>query len=89
MKTTHIVILDPVGLHARPAALFVDLASKFQSIIQVRNLSTQSSWVNAKSILSLLTCGIKQGDEIAIQADGEDENEAIDALESLIRSNFS
>ena len=89
MVNTQITVLDPVGLHARPAALFVKLANGFTSEIKVCNLSTDGVWVNAKSILSLLTCGIKQGDQIGIQAEGADELSAINALEDLVRMNFN
>jgi phosphocarrier protein HPr len=89
MKTTQIVVLDPVGLHARPAVLFVKAANKFSSNISICNLSTSGKWANAKSILSLLTCGVKQGDRIEIKADGSDETIAVEALEKLVRSNFA
>jgi len=89
MKTTQVTIMDPVGLHARPAALFVNLANKFSADISICNLSAAGPWVNAKSILSLLTCGIQQGDQIGIQAEGMDESAAVEALEKLVRSNFA
>jgi len=88
MKTTQIVVLNPVGLHARPAALFVKLASVFTSEILICNLSSSGKWVNAKSILGLLTCGVKQGDQIEIKAEGTDEDIAVEALEALVRSDF-
>ena len=88
MKTTQIVVEDPVGLHARPAALFVKLANKFASDITICNLSTSGKWANAKSILGLLACGVKQGDQIEIKADGPDEEIALKALVDLVNSNF-
>jgi phosphocarrier protein HPr len=89
MKTSQIVVLDPVGLHARPAALFVKLANNFTSDIFICNLSTSGKWANAKSILGLLTCGVKQGDRVEIKAEGTDEIIAVEALEELVRSNFT
>ena len=89
MKTSQIVVQDPVGLHARPAALFVKLANKFASDITICNLSTSGKWANAKSILGLLACGVKQGDQIEIKAEGTDEEVAVKALEDLVHSNFS
>jgi phosphotransferase system HPr (HPr) family protein len=89
MKISHIVVMDPVGLHARPAALFVKLANKFSADISICNLTTAGEWANAKSILSLLTCGVKQGDQIGIEAEGNDEVAAVEALEELVKSNFS
>ncbi|MGD0878227.1 MAG: HPr family phosphocarrier protein [Anaerolineales bacterium] len=88
MKTSQIVVLNPVGLHARPAALFVKLASEFTCEILLCNLSSAGNWVNAKSILGLLSSGVKQGDRIEIKAEGTDEDIAVEALEALIRSDF-
>lgn len=89
MKSAQFVVMDPVGLHARPAALFVKLASKFSSNITLCNVSTSGKWANAKSILSVLTCGVKQGDKIEVKAEGADESEAVEALEKLVASNFA
>ncbi len=89
MKTAQIVVMDPVGLHARPAALFVKLANQFTADILVCNLTASSEWLNAKSILSILICGVKQGDQIGLKAEGADEVTAIEALEELVRSDFS
>jgi phosphotransferase system HPr (HPr) family protein len=88
MNTSQIVVSDPVGLHARPAALFVKLANDFTCEISICNLSSPRKWVNAKSILGLLSCGVKQGDLIAIKAEGADEMNAVKALEELVRSDF-
>ena len=89
MKNAQFVVMDPVGLHARPAALFVKLANKFSSDISVRNLSGSEKWANAKSILGLLTCGVKQGDRVEVKAEGSDETQAVEALEKLVASNFT
>jgi phosphotransferase system HPr (HPr) family protein len=89
MKSSQIVVMDPVGLHARPAAMFVKLANSFSADISICNLTTSSEWQNAKSILSLLTCGVRQGDQIGIKAEGADEGAAVEALEELVRSDFS
>jgi phosphotransferase system HPr (HPr) family protein len=89
LRTLQIPVTDVVGLHARPAALFVKCCGRFQASIRIRNLTEGSKWVNAKSILSLLTAGVKQNDVIEIEADGEDDQAAIDALQTLIQSDFS
>jgi phosphotransferase system HPr (HPr) family protein len=89
MKTSlQITINHSAGLHARPASLFVQTANKFTSAISVQNITAESAISNAKSILSVLTLGVVQGHEIEIVADGEDAEEAIAALESLILNNF-
>lgn len=88
MKTFRAVINDPVGLHARPASLFVETANRFEADIQLRNLAEPEKWVNAKSILGVLTCAVKQGDEIEVKVEGTDEEAAAGALVGLIRSEF-
>ena len=89
MKSAQFTVTDPVGLHARPAALFVKLSNEFRADIRIRNLSDSGEWVNAKSILSILTAAVKQNDRIEIQAEGADEEAAVKKLEALVRSGFS
>jgi phosphotransferase system HPr (HPr) family protein len=76
------------GLHARPASLFVQTAAKFSSQIKVKNLTTNGEFVDAKSIIMVLTLGVMQDHEVVIQADGADAQAALDALSSLIETNF-
>lgn len=85
MESIELVVHHKVGLHARPAALFVETAKKFSSKIAV---SKDSHSVDAKSILAVLTLGVGQGDKITLTADGSDESEALGALRELIESNF-
>jgi len=89
MKSVQFAVMDPVGLHARPAALFVKLANKFSSNISICNVSTSGKWANAKSILGLLGCGVKEGDRVEVKAEGDDEGMAVQALEKLVLSNFT
>jgi phosphocarrier protein FPr len=88
MPELKITIQHEVGLHARPAAEFVKTANQFPNEIQVQNLTDPSERVNAKSILGILTLGVSQGHEILIEATGQQAQEALDALEELIESNF-
>lgn len=88
MLETKISITNKVGLHARPASLFVQVAKKYASDITVCNLTTGSSPVNAKSIISILTLGVMQNHEILIQANGADEADAIQRLTLLVQSDF-
>lgn len=85
MKELSITIKHEVGLHARPAALFVQTASKFKSDV---TLSYDGKTKNAKSILGVLSMGVGANAEITIQADGEDETEVLQALSELIENNF-
>jgi phosphocarrier protein HPr len=85
MPEIELEIKNKVGLHARPAALFVQTASRFKSTITVRNGSASA---NAKSILNVLTLGAGNGSIITINAEGEDAEQALEALEQLIAGNF-
>jgi phosphotransferase system HPr (HPr) family protein len=89
VKQGRVTVLNPTGLHARPAALFVAAANRFTSTLQVRNVTRNSPWANAKSILSVLTLGVEQHHEIEITAEGPDEDQALGALVQLIASDFA
>lgn len=89
MVTATLTVINEVGLHARPAALFVQEASKFKSKIRVRNQTTSTGWVDAKSILSILTLTVNKNDQIELTAQGIDEAEALMALRLLVETNFA
>ena len=82
---TSLVISNKVGLHARPAALLVQTAAKFQAKIQVQ---LDERTVNAKSILNVLKLGATLGSIITVRAEGEDAEQAIAALTDLVHRNF-
>ena len=73
------------GLHARPAAAFVQSAKEFRSKV---TLSKNEKTANGKSILSVLTLGAEQGDQVVLKVDGEDAEQAIDKLTSLLESDL-
>lgn len=85
MPSIELTITNEVGLHARPAALFVQEASKFKSEISVHNGDQE---VNAKSILGVLTLGADQGCVIIVTAEGEDAEAALEAIKALHANNF-
>ena len=85
MPEIQLQIKNEVGLHARPAALFVQTASAFKSAINVKHGERTA---NAKSILNILTLGAGQGAVVTVTAEGEDAAEALRALEQLIAGNF-
>ncbi len=89
MLTVREPIRNEVGLHARPASVFVQCASKFQSRITICNAKSGGLPVNAKSILSVLALGVGKGDEVEICIDGDDEANAAAALSQLIVSDFA
>ena len=72
------------GLHARPAAEFVKKAKQFTAEITVIKDNKEA---NAKSPMKIMTLGAKKGDEVLIRAEGDDAEEAVDALIELISEN--
>ena len=81
MVTRDVTIKNSVGLHARPATFFIQKANSFRSSISVER---EDRRVNAKSLLGVLSLGIVKGMEITLVADGPDEEEAVEALATLI-----
>ena len=76
-----LIVKNKQGLHARPAALFVQLANKFDARITVRRDEEE---VNGKSIMGILMLGAEKGSAIIIEADGEDADAAMLELEKII-----
>ncbi len=86
MITRKITITNSVGLHARPATYFIQEANKYRSTISVKKDQRK---VNAKSLLGVLSLGIIQGMEIELEAEGVDEDEAVEGLAGLIENGFN
>lgn len=85
MIQTRIQISNKLGLHARASAKLTKLAGGFKSDI---HLSRNGRRVNAKSIMGVMMLAAGMGTEVEIEADGDDEQAAIQALRSLIDSKF-
>ncbi len=85
MESADVTIVNLTGLHARPASVFVKAANKFKSNITIISGGKN---INAKSIIKVMSTALVQGTDITIQADGEDEVEAVDTLVKLIKSGF-
>ena len=83
MITQTVQIKNPLGLHARPANTFVKLAVKYKSNI---TFTKDQKNFNAKSILSVMAAGAKQGSSIELVCDGEDEHTAMQSLIEAIES---
>src|SRR5258705_3224700 len=77
MGELRFLLVDPSGLHARPAARFVQTASRFRSTVTIVHGSREA---NAKSLLSLLGLALREGSEITLRADGDDADAALAAL---------
>lgn len=78
-----LIIKNKQGLHARPAALFVQIANRFDSRITVKNDKEE---VNGKSIMGILMLGAEKGSAIIIEAEGEDARLAMIELEKIVTS---
>jgi phosphocarrier protein len=76
-----LIVKNKQGLHARPAALFVQVANKFDARIIIRRDEEE---VNGKSIMGILTLGAEKGSEIILEVDGDDADAAIVELERII-----
>ncbi len=76
-----LIIRNKQGLHARPAALFVQIASKFDSQITVKKGKRR---VNGKSIMGILTLAAEKGSKISVEVEGKDAKEAIEELERIV-----
>lgn len=80
-----VVILNKAGIHARPASIMVQTATKFKSKIK---LSAKGKTIDAKSILMIMSMGLVKGTEVTISAEGEDAAAAIKAIQELVESKF-
>jgi len=78
-----LIVKNKQGLHARPAAIFVQIANKYDSRITVRHDAEE---VNGKSIMGILMLGAEKGSLIIIEADGADAQKALEELEKIVSS---
>lgn len=83
MVSQKVVVTNPSGLHLRPAGLLCKEALKYKSYITFQFKETTA---NAKSVLSVLGACVKSGDEIQVNCDGEDEQDALNHIVELIKS---
>ncbi len=88
MVETTLTVMHPLGLHARTAATFYRKSREFKSRITIQNMSRTSTAEVPVSTIYLVQIGVRQGHQIRIRAEGEDELEAIAALEQLVQDNF-
>jgi dihydroxyacetone kinase phosphotransfer subunit len=82
------VVRNRVGLHARPAARFVQTAGAYDATVEVINLTKGRGPASARSLVSVMTLGVEQGDQVAIRAAGRQARQALDALQALADGNF-
>ncbi|PYI89066.1 MAG: HPr family phosphocarrier protein [Verrucomicrobia bacterium] len=81
-----IAIVNRLGLHARPAALFVKVASRYRSDVWVKK---ENEEVNGKSIMGLMMLAAGQGSKLQVRCEGPDAARALDEIEQLINARFN
>ena len=85
MTTRDVTVVNQLGMHARAAAKFVHLATRYSAHVRV---SRDGRQMDGKSIMGILLLAAACGSTITISADGADERDAIDALAALVQSGF-
>ncbi|MCK4594262.1 HPr family phosphocarrier protein [bacterium] len=88
MPQIQIVVNNKLGLHARPAAIFVRVAQKFEAEIRVTHANSDGSWVNAKSVMGVMSLGAAPGSVLVIHAKGPDAKKALKSLKLLAEKRF-
>ncbi|MGD9345003.1 MAG: HPr family phosphocarrier protein [Candidatus Aminicenantes bacterium] len=86
MVNKKLVIKNKLGLHARAAVKFMNLANRFASSVWIEKDGNE---IDGKSILGILTLAATQGSTITLKISGSDENRALDALEALVENKFN
>ena len=81
-----VTIVNRLGLHARPAAMFVRIASRHRAEIWV---AKEGEEINGKSIMGLMMLAAGQGSKLRIRCDGPDADKAMEELEELIKAGFN
>jgi phosphocarrier protein HPr len=85
MTSASVAVVNQLGMHARAAAKFVHMATRYESRVRV---AREHREMDGKSIMGILLLAAARGSTITISADGTDEHAAVEALVSLVRSGF-
>ena len=85
MKEFKYVVMDELGLHARPAGLLVKEAAKYKSAITVDSGAKKA---DAKRIMAIMAMGVKKGVEVTVTVEGEDEDVAFEAIQNFFNENL-
>jgi phosphocarrier protein HPr len=86
MKSVTVTVVNPAGIHTRPAALLVQTVAKFKSDFHINMYGYK---INGKSILGVMTLAADQGAEMELEFDGPDEDEAAAAVVALFEAGFN
>jgi len=88
MPQIEIIVTNKLGLHARPAAIFVRVAMKFEADIYIARTNGDGSRVNAKSVMGVMSLGAAPGAVLLIRAAGPDADKALRSLQLLAEKRF-
>ena len=83
-----IVVSNKLGLHARPAMQFVDLANQFKSDVTVHKFGEEPGTADGKSVMQMIILAATEGTPLRIEADGDDAEAAVDKLAALFEGKF-
>lgn len=86
MLEKKVVLENEEGMHARPAGVFVKTANQFSSTVEINFNGTKK---NGKSVINLMSLGLKHKDEFLLMVNGPDESQAVQTLTTLIANKFS
>lgn len=84
MSERVVTVVPEAGLHARPAAKFVETVDEHDADVHVAPADTEADLVGAGSMIAITSLGVASGDSVRIVAEGEDSDEALDALEAVL-----
>ena len=87
MKKITYTVKAEAGLHARPAGLLVKQSASFKSNIKILSEASGKE-ADLKRLMAVMALGVKMGDSIVVSAEGEDEAEAVTAIETFLKENF-
>lgn len=79
-----VTVVPEEGLHARPAAKFVETANEYDCTLEVEAAGEDRDPVDARSMLAVTSLGVAQGDDVILHAEGDDAEAALDALETVL-----
>jgi phosphocarrier protein HPr len=83
-----VLIINKLGLHARPAMQFVDIANQFKSNVMVRKGGEEPADADGKSVMQMIILAAVEGTPLRIEADGDDAEEAVSKLVELVEGKF-
>jgi len=84
MSERVVSVVPEAGLHARPAAKFVETVNEYEADVRIARADSDDDLVAAASMIAVTSLGVASGDDLRIVAEGEDADEALDALEGVL-----